>query len=519
MSTNPKLHPLTVAQFYCAVGYSLVPIPPDGTKSPRVAWKDYQTRRPSPAEIKAWFASGKNGIALIQGSVSGTEGFPVAELLEFETEETYGRWHRAMVHRGHKDLADALSLRVFSPGGGVHLYYRHDDEPSGNQKLAASATVIPGHKQGKDGFTTLIETRGQGGYVLAPGCPPECHPSGKTYNLAAGASFKNVPTLTAEERATVFSVCRELDERPPDTKKLPKPTHPFIPTSGGEGRPGEDFDERGGADAMACLERHGWTICRDHGDWQELMRPGKTRGAGSASFGKAAPGVLHVFSSNAAPFEMDSNTGPFGIVAALDFGGDFKACARFLASRGFGSPLPARSLDTATRRSERYNQPDTLPPSVPSPDPKSLLILARMTAVLRLCALELVGWPPYELLAKDYSDPEYQRSQEAGERIIRLTCGSEVSVSVELLRRRQVLSLADCIASLESELETDHRIEAWNQLVSLDHWLDMADVYADHWECVHHYVDFFQQRFGRTNKRFGGANNSFLPSDNLLEDK
>jgi len=32
----------------------------------------------------------------------------------------------------------------------------------------------------------LIETRGEGGYVLAPGCPPECHPSGKPYTMAHG---------------------------------------------------------------------------------------------------------------------------------------------------------------------------------------------------------------------------------------------------------------------------------------------------------------------------------------------
>jgi hypothetical protein len=61
-------------------------------------------------------------------------------------------------------------------------------------------------------------------------------------------------------------------------------------------------------------------------------------------------------------------------------------------------------------------------------------------------------------------------------------------------------------------METDHRIEAWNQLVSLDHWLDRADVYAGHCECVSHYVDFFVQRFQ-------GANNSFLPACNLLDDK
>lgn len=491
MSTNPKLHPMTVAQFYHALGYSLVPIPPDGTKRPKVAWKDYQSRCPTPAEIKAWFASGKNGIALIQGSVSGN-----AELLEFEAEEVYGRWRRAMVHRGHGDLADMLSLKVISPGGGVHLYYRHEDEPSGNLKIALTKTPIEGHKQGADGFTTLIETRGQGGYVLAPGCPPECHPSGRIYILAPGSSFKNVPVLTPEERAIVFSVCRELDERP---QAAPKPApRQLVPVSSGEGRPGEDFDERGGADALACLMRHGWTVCKDHGDWQEMMRPGKSRGAGSASFGKAAAGVLHVFSSNGAPFEMDSNTGPFGIVATLDFGGDFKACARFLASRGFGSPLPARSLDTTTRRSERYIAPDE--PIVKTPDPQNILILARMAAVLRLCALELVDWPPYELLPKDQEDPEFLKSQEAGERIIRIVSGnilkSEVSVSVELLRRRQVLTLADCITSLESELETDSRIEAWQQLTSLDHWLDMADVYAEHCDCVFHYVDWFIQRFG-----------------------
>jgi len=486
MSTK-QLPPLTVARFYVACGYSLAPIPPDGTKSPRVLWTEFQKRKPTEQELIAWFQTGKNGIALIQGEVSGN-----AELLEFETEETYLQWFRAMEHRGHGDLAESLRLIVYSPGGGVHLYYRHDDEPQGNRTLAKTGRVIEGHKQGSDGMTTLIETRGNGGYVLAPGCPPDCHPSGKTYQLAQGASFKHVPTLTAEERAVVFGVCRELDERPAPVVKT-RPSRPIeVVGSGEEGtRPGDDFNERGALDALACLERHGWSVERDYGDWQSLRRPGKSRGSGSATFGYVAPGVLHVFSSNAAPFSADegNNTyGPFHILTLLDFGGDFGACARFLGNRGYGSPLPARSLDTLAAKPAHRTLPGESKFDDGEKAQEILCIvegempvryaMRRLVALMRLEDAGQVAWPVVEP-----STPERK-----GEAIVWVGEGAdrvEVALPAGLLQEMRLGTISETITRLESELSCSSAREAMDSLLAIDHLFDWAGVYTLH----HDYIE------------------------------
>ena len=460
MSQNPTIHPLTAAKFYLACGYSVVPILPDGSKAPSVAWKPYTQARPTPKEIEQWFSGGDRGIALIQGEVSGN-----SELLEFETEETYLNWYRIMNERGHRDIAEALNLCVFSPGGGVHIFYRHDDEAQGNRTLASTATPVPGHKQGKDGLTTLIETRGQGGYVLAPGSLPACHPTGKLYRLAKGSSFARVPFLTAEERITVFDACRALDEKPVPTQK-PRPARAIETQGAGDGmRPGDDFNERGGAEALACLERHGWSVAKDHGEWQEMCRPGKTRGS-SATFGYVAPGVLHVFSSNAAPFELDATCGAFEIVTVLDFGGDYKACARMLGTRGFGTPLPAPAY-AATTATPKQSRPAMSAADYEAMKQEGREIHIRLVAVLRLCELGHVeGW--HEAMP---------------------------GASADLAKLSKTMSLPDCLESLLAELRTPAKGKAWDTLRQIDDLMDEADVYVDNHDCVMHYMDWLHTRF------------------------
>jgi hypothetical protein len=108
--------------------------------------------------------------------------------------------------------------------------------------------------------------------------------------------------------------------------------------------------------------------------------------------------------------------------------------------------------------------------------------------------LDLVDWPSFETLPVSKSDPEQKVSAAEGEHVVRLECGLEVSVSSALLRRRYTMPLADCIEVLESETDTETGTEAYVQLMSLDHLLDMADVYAEHSGCIGQYVEFFETR-------------------------
>jgi putative DNA primase/helicase len=155
----------------------VIPIRPDGSKAPALYhWKKYQERLPTPAELEHWFGDGVCGIAILAGRVSGN-----LEILDFDDLDTYLQWAKARA-----DLVDRLP-QVATPGGGRHLYYRLPFPPQGNRKLA----------RWPDG-RTRVETRGEGGYVLAPGSPANCHSTGRPYLFVPNHALPPVPCLKGD---------------------------------------------------------------------------------------------------------------------------------------------------------------------------------------------------------------------------------------------------------------------------------------------------------------------------------
>ncbi len=155
---------LALARRYRDLGLSVIPIRADGSKAPDLpAWKPYQQRLATDAELEAWFANGHvAGIAVVCGAVSRN-----LEVMDFDDAVSYAEW-RACVLAINPHALDGIPC-VHTPSGGVHLYlFRVLAGP--NRKLAKT-------ELGK----TLIEIRGEGGYVLAPGCPPACHSTGGEY--------------------------------------------------------------------------------------------------------------------------------------------------------------------------------------------------------------------------------------------------------------------------------------------------------------------------------------------------
>ena len=147
------------------LGCSVIPIK-EGAKCPAIAWKQFQSRRPHQTELVDWFHQADHQIGVVCGTISGN-----LEVLDFETPEEYAGWASR-----HRDLAG--TTRTVQTGKGVHVYYRRPDTPPGNRKLK------PG----------LVETRGEGGMVLAP---PSLHPSGKRYRLRG--SVREITRTTWEE--------------------------------------------------------------------------------------------------------------------------------------------------------------------------------------------------------------------------------------------------------------------------------------------------------------------------------
>ena len=115
-------------------------------------------------------------------------------------------------------------------------------------------------------------------------------------------------------------------------------------------RPGEDFSRRG--EVLSFLLKAGWKRAGGNPERLHLTRPGKERGISATLYNGR---ILRVFSSNAGPFEENTNYSAFAVYAKLEHGGDFQAAARELGRQGFGSPPQSKTED---HRGDQYQGPD-----------------------------------------------------------------------------------------------------------------------------------------------------------------
>jgi hypothetical protein len=310
------------ARLYRQAGLSIIPILGDGSKAPAVSrWKPYQERFPSDLELDLWFPDETtNGIAIVSGKASGN-----AELLDFDRDAAtiYPAW-RWLVEAEAPGLLERLTI-IKTPRPGFHVRYRCSEvDIPGNTKLAVDP-ALPKKDQ------VFIETRGEGGYALAPGSPACCHDSGRLYEHIDGPALESMETITAAERDILWRAAQSFDRSTPAAEKT-------ATAENGELLPGDDYNQRG-PDWSELLEPAGWRMARQLGAACYWCRPNKDRGW-SATTGvcrsKRGFELFYVFSSNAAPFELGKAYSKFAVLALLSHNGDFKAAARALAKQGYG---------------------------------------------------------------------------------------------------------------------------------------------------------------------------------------
>jgi hypothetical protein len=113
--------------------------------------------------------------------------------------------------------------------------------------------------------------------------------------------------------------------------------------------PGDDYNQRG--DFVTELTNAGWRLAHGSPVKQFLGRPGKPRGSVSAIADLSGARCLHVFTSNAPPFEADTTYSPWAVLTFLRFNKDFKASRVWLEENDFGEKPPrltsGRSLSDA----------------------------------------------------------------------------------------------------------------------------------------------------------------------------
>jgi len=325
------------------------------------SWKPFQSCLPNAQQIQTWFNDAE-AICILCGEVSGH-----VEMIDFDNKgELFDAWHNNVCEAA-PDLLDRLVIET-TQNGGYHVAYRFSEPVCGNIRLAERAVVVPDdspvllngktYKPRKNGngwevVVTLIETRGQGGLFL-------CAPS-PGYALKLG-KFENLPVLTPSERDVLLSAAYALNER------MPQPEHANVDAITGEGRPGDEFNQRG--DVRALLRKHGWTLARS-GENEHWSRPGKERGTSAT----LKNGVLYVFTSNAAPFEQNKAYSPFSVYTLLEHSGNFSAAASMLRTEGFGGSAPV----TVPAFKPREQKPE----AQPSLEPSSLRMLVHTYPAMR----------------------------------------------------------------------------------------------------------------------------------------
>jgi Bifunctional DNA primase/polymerase, N-terminal len=285
-------------------GLSIIPMRPDGSKAPTVKWERYQHERSSPTDVLRWFASMRSGIGIVGGMISGG-----LEILDFDDAEVFEPWQN-LVNQVYEGVTQQMPI-VQTPTGGFHVYYQAN-RIQGNQKLARR------HETGKP-VDVRIETRGEGGYVLSPYCHPDCHPTRQRYRLLHG-DLTRVPLISQQAREVLMNSARAFNE----VVDLPKRPVPQKSQAHGE-RPGDLFNAT--VSWFEILEPHGWRAVHTSGGKTYWKRAEKREHGWSATTGHDGRDVLYVFSSNAAPFELNKGYSKFTAYVLLNFRGDFHAAA------------------------------------------------------------------------------------------------------------------------------------------------------------------------------------------------
>jgi len=342
---NPVLQ--AALDFYDA-GISVVPANNNGSKSPIGSWKQYQVSRAEPEQLGDWFGTGHPGIGIITGAVSGN-----LEMLELEGRAIHaGLFDEAKeiaINSGLEELWRLLTTGYaeMTPSGGLHFLYRIADEPvPGNTKIARR----PGEN---DTVEVLVETRGEGGFVVTAPSNAEVHPSHQPWVLLAG-SPNTIPMFSMEEREALHSIFKALDSMPVKesiaTALLPKSE------STGE-KPGDDFNAKAKWSDILI----GWKQIYTSGGVTYWCRPGKDTGI-SATTGRNDGDNLFVFTTSTT-FEAEKPYSKLAAFAHLNHSGDFSSAAKALMALGYGAQ---NSLPSLTQLQELAKPTLTVVPDIDS---------------------------------------------------------------------------------------------------------------------------------------------------------
>jgi putative DNA primase/helicase len=319
-------------------GISVMPI--KHKKVPAYKWGAYQVTPASRDQVTRWFGSMRyTGLGAICGKVSGS-----LECLDYD-EVDFDQFVARAEEWGLGPLLARVrtGYEARTPSGGRHHLYRCEIV-GGSQKLAERPVDDPSRPDDKT--DVLIETRGEGGYLVAPPSNGRVHENGGRWEFVSGG-FSTIATITPEEREDLFALARSFDEMP--EKEQRQTAGAEAPSADGRfskfdttaaSHPGQDFRARHSTleTFFPIIEKHGWKKDHELEGAGYYTRPGKPSGT-SASFNFKGNGLFKVFSTSAG-FDTQHAHNPASVYCQLNHGGDWDATVKDLRSQGYGTPGP-----------------------------------------------------------------------------------------------------------------------------------------------------------------------------------
>jgi hypothetical protein len=291
-------------------------IPTNDNKIPCTEWKKYQDQLITIEEAEEGFELPyAKTLSVVCGKSSGN-----LEVIDIDTKydltgNLFNNYLQDITDNDN-DLANSL-LIIQTRSGGYHIYY-HCDVIQGNQKLAQRpASPDELNQNPNDKIRVLIETRGQGGYVVAP--PSE------GYKITQD---RPIPCITTEQRDVLIELARSYNEvvEPPKREYVASNVQKEFFTT-----PWDDYNSRG--DIISLLMQHGWVKVKENSLRSYFRRPGKNKGI-SADYHHQ----LRLFKSftTSSEFEVGHAYTHYGVFKVLECGGDSSKAAKKLLDLGYG---------------------------------------------------------------------------------------------------------------------------------------------------------------------------------------
>ena len=252
-----------------------------------------------------------SGIAAICGKVSGN-----LEVIDIDTKnDVKGDLYQNIIDNVPDAIQSKLKV-IQTRSGGYHFYYRCD-VIEGNQKFAMRKATEQELKQNPHlSQVVLIESRGEGGYVIAP--PTEGY---KTIS-----KNKDIQSITEAERDLLLEILRSFNEVIEQATYVPKERTGFNK------KPWDDYNER--ANVVGLLSSHGWTQVNENAERIFFKRPGNTDSKSSSDFHKEKR-LFKVFTTSS-QFEVGKGYSPFGIYTLLEHNNNPSKAAKALIEDGYG---------------------------------------------------------------------------------------------------------------------------------------------------------------------------------------